>query len=143
MAYTLDYYKNLYNQLKCQIADRNRHNNNIQNEINRLQDAYNKLGNIKRYNANNADKVRVEARLNKVAPNVNWRGFYKKEFDAVINGRVEQGTSEFFTSIDRMHDEIGQALTRKKNELDTGFSSLNWIRNRLNDVDRTIRNWVN
>lgn len=143
MAYTLDYYKRLYNNLKRQIDERNTKNRNIQNEINRLQDAYNKLANIKRSNVNNADKVRIEAKLNKVAPNAQWRGFYKKEFDAVIKGRVEQGTSEFFTSIDRIHDEIGQALTRKKNELDTGFSSINWIRNRLNDVDRTIRNWVN
>ena len=48
MAYTLDYYKRLYNNLKRQIDERNTKNRNIQNEINRLQDAYNKLANIKR-----------------------------------------------------------------------------------------------
>lgn len=143
MAYTLDYYKNLYNSLQRQIRERNAHNSNIQRDISRLQTAYDQLACIKRSNENNADKVRSEAKLNKVAGNVQWRGFSKKEFDAVMNGRVEQGASEFFTSIDRIHDEIGAALTRKKNELDTGFSLINGIRNRLNDVDRTIRNWVN
>ena len=103
----------------------------------------NKLGKIKRTNANNADAVRDNAKLSKVAGNVQWRGKSKKQFDDVMKNQVPSAAREFFNSIDAMQDEVGRALDRKRGEYDTGSQILNGLNRTLNNLAGIIRNWVN
>lgn len=143
MAYTLDYYKNKKRQTENQIRDRRAQNARIQQEITQLENAYNKLGKIKRTNANNANAVRDNAKLSKVAGNVQWRGKSKKQFDDVMKNQVPSAAREFFNSIDAMQDEVGRALDRKRGEYDTGSQILNGLNRTLNNLAGIIRNWVN
>ena len=143
MAKTLDDYKAEKRSLEIQIANRKKQNERISGEISRLETAYNKMGKIKRDNAYNADKVRDNTKLNKVAGDVEWRGNYKDQFDKTMKDRATPAAKEFFDSIDDMHDEIGKALDRKRGEYDTGFSILNGLNRSWNNVTGIIRNWFN
>ena len=143
MAKTLDDYKSEKRNLEGQISSRRAQNERIAGEISRLETAYNKLGDIKRNNADNADKVRDNAKLNKVASNVEWRGKYKDQFDNAMKDRVTPAAKDFFDSIDEMHDEIGRALSSKRGEYDTGSIILNGLNRAWNNVVGIIRNWVN
>lgn len=143
MAKTLSDYKTEQTRLESQIASQRAKNNRIAGEINRLETAYNKLGNIKRNNASNAEQVRDNTKLNKVAGNVEWRGKYKDQFDNAIKDRATPAAKDFFDSIDEMQDEIGRALDRKRGEYNTGSSILNGLNRAWNNVAGIIRNWVN
>lgn len=143
MAKTLDDYKLEKRNLEAQISSQKAKNKIIGEEIRRLETAYNKLGNIKRNNENNADKVRDNTTLGKVADNVEWRGKYKDQFDNAMKDRATPSAKEFFNSIDDIHDEIGRALSRKRGELETGSIILNRLNRTWNNVVGIIRNWVN
>lgn len=143
MAKTLDDYKWEKRNLESQISSRRAKNDRIAGEIRRLETAYNKLGDIKRNNYNNADKVRDNTKLNKVANDVQWRGKYKDQFDNAMKDRATPSGKDFFDSIDDMHDEIGRALSSKRGEWDTGSSILNGLNRAWNNVAGIIRNWVN
>lgn len=143
MAKTLDDYKLEKRNLEAQISSQKAKNKIIGEEIRRLETAYNKLGNIKRNNENNADKVRDNTTLGKVADNVEWRGKYKDQFDNAMKDRATPSAKEFFNSIDDIHDEIGRALSRKRGELETGSIILNSLNRTWNNVVGIIRNWVN
>jgi len=143
MAKTLDDYKGEKRDLESQISSRRAKNNRLAGEISRLETAYNKLGDIKRNNFNNADKVRDNTKLKKVADNVEWRGKYKDQFDNAMKDRATPAAKDFFDSIDDMHDEIGRALSSKRGEYDTGSSILNNLNRALNNVVGIIRSWVN
>lgn len=143
MAYSLDYYKNQKRITENQIRDRRSKNQRILGEINQLQTAYNKLGNIKRNNAQNAQLIKDKAKLDKVAGSAQWRGNSKKQFDNVMNSQVKQAAKDFYSSIDAMQDEVGRALDRKRGEYDTGSQILNGLNRTLNNLAGIIRNWVN
>lgn len=143
MAKTLDDYRSEKRRLEIQIANRRRQNERISGEIARLESAYKKMGKIKRDNADNADKVRDNSKLNKVAGNVEWRGKYKDQFDNAMKDRVTPSAKDFFNSIDDMQDEIGRALDRKRGEYNTGSSILNGLNRAWNNVSGIIRNWFN
>ncbi|MBE5872845.1 MAG: DUF5082 domain-containing protein [Lachnospiraceae bacterium] len=143
MAKSLDDYKSEKKSLENQISSRKSKNARISREIARLEDAYNKMGKIKRNNDNNADKVRDNTKLNKVAGNVEWRGKYKDQFDNAMKDRATPAAKDFFDSIDAMQDEIGRALDKKRGEYNTGSSILNGLNKAWNNVSGIIRNWVN
>lgn len=143
MAKTLDDYKWEKRNLEAQISSQKAKNKRIAGEIKRLETAYNKLGDIKRNNYNNADKVRNSIKLSKVANNVEWRGKYKDQFDNAIKDRATPAAKDFFNSIDDMQDEVGRALSRKRGEWNTGSSILNGLNRAWNNVSGIIRNWVN
>lgn len=143
MDKTLDDYKAEKRSLEIQISNQRSKNERISGEISRLETAYNKMGKIKRDNANNAAKVRDNTKLNKVAGSVEWRGKYKDQFDNAIKDRASPAAKDFFDSIDDMQDEIGRALDRKRGEYDTGSSVLNGLNRAWNNVSGIIRNWFN
>lgn len=143
MAKTLDDYKSEKRSLENQISARKSKNKKISGEISRLQTAYDKLGKIKKENFDNADKVKTNIKLNKVAGNVAWRGKYKDQFDNAIKDRAVPSAKDFYESIDEIQDEIGTALSRKKGEYETGSSILNGLNRSWNNVVGIIRNWVN
>lgn len=143
MAYSLDYYKYQKRQTENQIRARRQKNAVIQQEINQLQNAYNKLGKIKKDNLNNALLVKNNSKLSKVAGNVQWRGNSKKQFDDVMKNQVSNAAKDFYSSIDAMQDEIGRALDRKRGEYDTGSQILNGLNRTWNNLSGIIRNWVN
>lgn len=143
MEKTLDDYKWEKRNLESQISSRRARNNVIAGQISRLETAYNKLGNIKRHNPDNADKVRDNTKLNKVANDVEWRGKYKDQFDNAMKDRASPSAKDFFDSIDEMQDEIGRALSSKRGEYDTGSAILNGLNRAWNNVSGIIRNWLN
>ena len=143
MAKSLDDYKSEKRSLEIQISNRRSQNARISGEISRLQAAYDKMGKIKRDNLDNADKVKDNTKLNKVAGNVQWRGKYKDQFDNAMKDRATPAAKDFFDSIDAMQDEIGRALDRKRGEYNTGSSILNGLNRAWNNVAGIIRNWVN
>ena len=143
MAKTLADYKAELKELERKITARREKNNKLAGEISRLETAYNKMGQIKRHNDNNADKVRDDTKLKKVAKDVEWKGKLKDQFDAVMDDSAPPAASDFFNSIDEMHDEIGRALSNKRSEYDTGSSILNGLNRSWNAVSSTIRNWIN
>ncbi len=143
MAKSLDDYKCEKRNLENQIYSQRKKNEKISGEIQRLEDAYKKLGKIKRDNAQNADKVRDNVKLKNVANDVAWRGQYKNQFDDVMNDYVKKAGKDFFNSIDEIQDEIGRALDQKRGEYDTGSRVLNGLNRAWNNVAGIIRNWVN
>lgn len=143
MAYTLEYYKSRQRAVSAQIAARKSSNARIEQDIRALETAYNQLGKIKRSNASNAQEVKDNAKLSKVAGNVQWRGNSKKKFDSVMNDRVSNSARDFYNSIDAMQDEVGRALDRKRGEYDSGSSILNGLNKTFNNIAGIIRNWVN
>lgn len=143
MDKTLDDYKAEKRDLEGQISSRTAANERIAGEISRLERAYNKLGDIKRNNLYNADKVRANTKLDKVADNVEWRGKYKDLFDNAMKDGATPAAGDFFDSIDAIHDEIGSALSSKRGEYDTGSSILNALNRAWNNVAGIIRNWFN
>lgn len=143
MAKSLDDYKAEQKQLESKISKQKSQNAKIKKEISRLEEAYNKMGKIKRDNPENADKVRANIKLNKVAGNVEWRGKYKDQFDNAIKDRATPAAKDFFNSIDAMQDEIGRELDKKRSEYDTGSSLLNYLNKAWNTVSGIIRNWIN
>ena len=143
MAKSLEDYRLEKRRLEIRISNQKSRNARISGEISRLQAAYDKLGRIKRTNADNAEKVREKTKLNKVAGNVQWRGKYKDQFDNAMKDRATPAAKEFFYSIDDMQDEIGRALDKKRGEYNTGSYILNGLNRAWNDVTGIIRNWFN
>lgn len=143
MAVTIDSLNSQLSNIVNDIYNRRQRNNALQAEINELQKAYDKLGNIKKNNQNNANRIKNEAKLNKLAGGVAWKGQSKKDFDNVVNNEVKNAVNEFYNSIDRMQDEIGRIIGQKKGELDSGIGAINWLNRRYNDVYWQIRNWGN
>lgn len=143
MAYTLEYYKSRRRYVSAQIAARKFSNARIEQDIRALENAYNQLGKIKRSNAQNAQSVKDNAKLSKIAGDVQWRGHSKKEFDSVIKDQVSGSARDFYSSIDAMQDEVGRALDRKRGEYDSGSLILNGLNKTLNNITGIIRNWVN
>lgn len=143
MSKSLDDYKSEKRKLEIRISNRRKQNAKISREISRLQAAYEKMGRIKRENFDNANKVKDNTKLNKVAGNVQWRGKYKDQFDNAIKDRATPAAKDFFNSIDAMQDEIGRALDKKRGEYNTGSSILNGLNRAWNNVSGIIRNWVN
>ena len=143
MAKSLDDYKTEQKSLQRKISSRKEKNKKLSGEIERLKDAYEKLGKIKRKNTENADLVRDKTKLNKVAKNVAWRGEYKDRFDYSMKYCATPAAKDFFDSIDDMQDEIGKALDRKQAEYDYGIGILNGLNKAWEAVTGTIRNWVN
>ena len=143
MAKSLDDYKAEESSLVRQISSRKKKNKKIKEEIDRLKDAYEKLGRIKRKNAENADLVRDKTKLNKVAKKVAWRGEYKDRFDYSMKYCATPAAKDFFESIDDMQDEIGKALDKKQAEYDSGIGILNGLNKAWQAVSGTIRNWGN
>lgn len=143
MAHTLNYYKSRQRYISAQISSRKAKNAKIQRDIRELESAYEQLGKIKRSNLQNAQTVRDQAKLSKVAGDVEWRGNYKKQFDSIMNDRVSRAARDFYNSIDAMQDEVGRALDRKRGEYDSGSLILNGLNKTLNNITGIIRNWVN
>lgn len=143
MAVTLDSLQSQLSNLVNDIHYRRQKNNTLRAEINELQKAYDKIGNIKKNNQNNANRIKNEVKLSKIAGGVAWKGQAKKEFDNIINNEVKNAANEFYNSIDRIQDEIGRILRQKKGEYDTGVGALNWLNRSYNNVYWQIRNWVN
>lgn len=143
MAKSVDDYKAEQRRLENKIYNQKRHNEKIAREIARLEDAYNKLGKIKRDNTYNADLVRDKTNLKQVAGNVKWKGNHKNQFDYEMKWVTTSAAKDFFNSIDEMQDEIGRALAKKRGEHDYGVGILNGLNRAWNSVVMTIRNWTN
>lgn len=140
MEKTLEDYELEKSNLEKKISSRKAKNARISREIERLEIAYNKIKKIK---DGNAVVVKSEAKLNKVAGNVAWRGYSKNQFDSRMEDMVSPAAVEFYKSIDNILDEIGRALAKKRGEYDTGFSLFNELNKRFNEVVGTINNWFN
>lgn len=140
---TLDDYKSEKRSLESQIYSRRKKNERISGEISRLETAYNKLSDIKKKNLENAEKVKNNTKLDKVAGNVQWRGKYKTQFDNAMKDRATPAAKDFYNSIDDILDEIGTALSNKRGEYSTGFTILDGLNKAWNHVSGVIRNWFN
>lgn len=143
MAKQLSYYQQRRTALEKQIRSIKKKNQKISAEIDRLEEAYNKLGKIKRDNEHNADKVRDMTKLKKVAGDVKWRGKNKNDFDDIMDDKASPAAKDFFRSIDEMHDEVGKALYKKKGELQSGSTTLNVLNKTYQNVKGIIKNWTN
>lgn len=146
MAETLEYYKSRKWQTGIQIESRRRENARIKGEIEILEDAYNKMKNIKDRNEQNAGNLKERAKLESVlnkAGNVKWYGKSKQEFDTIMKESVTPAARTFYLSIDDMLDEIGVALSNKKSEYNSGIGILNRLNSSWNYFDRVVRNWLN
>lgn len=143
MAYTLDYYKRRLQEKNSEISARKRKNQKIKVEVDRLQCAYNKLLAIKRRNSPDAEFIKQQVKVDKLAPSVAWRGNSKKTFDNIINNDAKDVAKDFYNSIDRMLDQVGTELHRKKGSYDSGISALNALNKGKNWLESVIRNWVN
>ena len=140
MAYDLNYYQSWLTRVRNQIRERERKNQKIRGEIERMERAYDKLKSIKR---DLVSPMRKDLKLKNCAGDVKWRGQYKKKFDKVVDESVSDGGKKFESSIDKMMDTLNIAIRNKSNELDTGFSLLNGLKNTGNWLSTTIKNWVN
>lgn len=143
MAHKKEYYEKEKRKLEKQIREIKGKNNKVLSEVRELEKAYNKLGRIKRSNANNAALVKTNSSLSKVAGNVKWKGKAKEKFDKYMKSDVSSAANKFYQSIDRMHDEVGRALDRKRGELNTGVGGLDILNKKLNKVMGFIRNLTN
>lgn len=140
MEKTLEDYELERGNLEVQIASRKSKNALIAVQVDQLQTAYNKMKKIK---DGNASVVKSDAKLDKVAGKVEWRGYSKNQFDSKMKDMVSPAAREFHRSIDGILDEIGTALAKKRGEYDTGFSLFNDLNKRFNEVVSTINNWFN
>lgn len=143
MEITLDLLKSKLSNLDDAISYRRQKNYALQVEICELQKAYDKLGNIKKNNSNNANRIRKEVKRDQIAKDVAWKGESKKEFDDILNDDVKKAANEFYDSIDRMQDEVGKVIGKKKGEYDTGLGVLNSLNTVFNDISWQIRTWGN
>ena len=143
MQYSLDYYKRRKRITQNQIIERKQINKNLQNQIDELQAAYDKLGRIKKSNTYNADWVRNNSKKSKSAPNVQWRGKSKDKFDDIIDDNVKSCAKKFYQSIDDMQDEIGREIAKKKGEKQSGIAVLDGLNKTLNWLGGVIKNWTN
>lgn len=143
MAYTLDYYKRQLRAKNTEIANRKAKNRKIKQEVDRLQRAYDKLMAVKRRNTPDAEFIKQQVKVDKLAPNVKWRGKYKNDFDNLVKNDAKDAAKEFFDSIDKMLDQVGKELYKKKGSYDTGIASLNALNKGKNWLEGVIRNWVN
>lgn len=143
MAYTLEYYKRKKIKVENEIRNIRSKNQNTMQEIERLKEAYDKLGKIKRYNEQSAQQVREKSTLSNIAGDVQWRGRSKKQFDGTVKSDIKREAKTFYNSIDDIQDEIGRALDQKRGELNSGSITLNSL-NKLNyKIYGIIRNWIN
>lgn len=143
MAYSLDDYKRFLRNKKNEIVNRREKNKKIKQEIDRLQKAYDDLMDIKRQSYPDAEYIKGQVKVNKLAPNVQWRGKAKNDFDKIVNNSAKDAAKSFFNSIDDMLDDVGTALYRKRGEYDTGISILNGLNSSKQWLEGIIRNWVN
>lgn len=143
MAYTLEYYKRKKIKVENEIRNIRSKNQNTMQEIERLKEAYDILGKIKRYNEQSAQQVREKSTLSNIAGDVQWRGRSKKQFDGTVKSDIKREAKTFYNSIDDIQDEIGRALDQKRGELNSGSITLNSL-NKLNyKIYGIIRNWIN
>ncbi len=143
MAYTLDYYKRQLRAKNTEIANRKAKNKKIKQEVDRLQRAYDKLMAVKRRNTPDAEFIKQQVKVDKLAPNVKWRGKYKNDFDNLVKNDAKDAAKEFFDSIDKMLDQVSKELYKKKGSYDTGIAALNALNRGKNWLEGVIRNWVN
>lgn len=143
MAYDLDYYKCQLHYKRQKSENQRKKNKQIRDEINSLEWAYRRLGNIKRDGSFSAAGVKNDSKLKYIAPNVQWRGNAKNKFDKKIKGDVKKAANDFYKSIDQMQDEVGRALAKKRGELDSGSWLVNSLNKSIQWLESTIRNWTN
>ncbi len=143
MGYTLDYYKNQLESIKRDIQQRKQKNQKIQDQINRLNDAYNTLYRIKHSNNPNANEVRNDAKKDKTTSGFSWNGKSKDEYDKSAANEVQAKAKSFYDSIDAMLDALNNARTKKKNEKSSGIAILDGLNNAKNNIVGIITNWVN
>lgn len=143
MAYTLQYWKNQKRIVEQKIRNAQRNNENIRAQITELEKAYNKVGALKRTNRVCAESIRRNVKLDKIGSGLKWRGKSKKNFDKRVNDGVVRSANSFYTSLDRVQDEIGRALDSKRKEVSTGIGIIDALNRSLISITGTIRNWVN
>ena len=143
MAYTLEYYKRKKIKVENEIRNIRSKNQNTMQEIERLKEAYDKLGKIKRYNEQNAQQVLEKAKYSNLISDAQWRGRSKKEFKSETKNGVSKSARKFYNSIDDVQDEIGRALDQKRGELNSGSITLNSLNKLNNKIYGIIRNWTN
>ncbi len=143
MGYTLDYYKNYLRNTLSKIEDRKKRNQKLKDEIAQLRKAYNRMHAIKCQNNPCADSVRDDSQLKKIAPDVKWRGKYKKDFDEILKDSVKKQAKDFDKSIDQMQDEIMRAIKKKEGEYDTGSFTLNTLNKTRTWLEGVVKNWTN
>ncbi len=140
MAYDLSYYQRRRITLNNQISDRRRKNQQIQREIDRLQTAYD---NLKRLKNNEADSLRRDVKLKNCGNGLSWRANSKTNFDNHVNNDLKKSADHYYSDIDRMLDNIGKTIGRKKGDIDYGNSLINSWNRTLQSVISTINNWFN
>ena len=143
MAYSLQYYKNWLNNKRWEIESRRKKNEQLSKDIARLQRAYDKLKKIKNDSNVDAERVKGQVKLDKIAPDAKWRGKSKNNFDNVIKDDAKVAAKDFYKSIDKMLDQVGSELSRKKGSYDTGIGALNGMIKTKNWLEGVIRNWTN
>lgn len=143
MAYSLDYYKRSLRNKQNELNTRKAKNKKLKGEIERLEAAYEKLKRIKDNASPDAEYVKKQVKINKLAPDVAWRGKSKKDFDKIIDNEAEKAAKDFYKSIDRMLDQVGSELSRKRGSYDTGIGAVNALNKSINWLSGVIRNWTN
>ena len=143
MAKNLDDYKAERKSLEYKISTQKSKNKSILKDVEVLEKAYDDLGKIKSENPSNADLVRDKTQLKKVAGDVAWRGWYKDMFDYDMKNSATPAAKDFYKSIDKIHDEIGKALDKKRKEYSTGIGIVDGLNRLLININGTIRNWTN
>ncbi len=140
MAYSLDYYKKQEKKVMAQIQREKKSNKKLDDEIDELQRAYDKLGKIKR---NHAQSVKDMAKLDKIAGDAKWRGHEKNKFDDTVNDHVKKDAKRFYESIDAIQDEIGKAIDKKKGQKYNKLGVISNLNKTLINIRGSIRNLFN
>lgn len=143
MAYSLSDYKRMLRNKKAEITNRKNKNQKLSKEIERLEEAYDKLKKIKKDYSPSASSVRSQVKIDKLAPDVAWRGKSKNKFDSYIKDDAKDAAKSFYKSIDTMLDQVSTKLSEKRGSYDTGIGILNSLNKSRTWLEGVIRNWVN
>lgn len=143
MAYSLAYYQQSLRNKRRELENRKAKNKKLAGEIERLENAYNKLKKIKKDASPDAEYIKKQVKVDKLAPNVAWRGKAKNDFDWIIDKDAKSAANEFYDKIDEMLDAVNTALSQKKGSYDTGLGVVNSLNRSISWLSGVIRNWTN
>lgn len=127
-----EYYRRSINSQRAAVARYN-------NELSRLENAYSKLKSIK----NNYSKQLIDdVKPKNLSEGFKWRGKYKNDYDAEVEGDCKRSAKNFNDDIDRMMEIVNRAIRDKKNQRDSANGSINGLTVTFNNICYIIRNWV-
>ncbi len=126
MEHTLDYWDREQKKVEQQINSNVKKNNEIQNNVDRLEKAYKQLKSLKE---NEIKQLKNDAKLKNCIGTVAWRGEYKVYFDGEMDFLVREDIpNHFIPRIDEMLKQLNQiktAMQKKKKSVSDIINDLN------------------